>query len=83
MPNTVSKYSDHDIESLEALKAIRATLSPRELSDIEEVIFLYTWNGKLYREMSQKTGYEQGYLKDIGSVFLKNWDAKLLKKTLN
>jgi hypothetical protein len=30
-------------------------------------VFLYTWDGKSYREIAQETNYQEGYLKDLGS----------------
>ncbi|MDB9374082.1 AAA-like domain-containing protein [Nodularia sphaerocarpa] len=77
MLNTVSKSSNHEIKSLEALKTIRAILSPRHLTYIEEIVFVYTWDGKLYREMSHETGYKEGYLKDIGSRLWLSLSQKL------
>ncbi len=53
--------------SQEALELVKTILAPRELSEIEEIVFLHTWNGKMYREMAQETQYQEGYLKDIGS----------------
>jgi hypothetical protein len=51
----------------ETLEVVRELLAPRQLSFIEEFVFLRSWNGKLYRDMAQETHYELGYLKSIGS----------------
>lgn len=55
------------IEIQEALDIVKQLLTPRPLSYIEELVFSYTWSGKLYREMALETQYEEGYLKDMGS----------------
>jgi hypothetical protein len=56
---------DMDVEV--ALKIVAKMLSPHQLSYVEELVFVRTWQGQLYREMALETGYEEGYLKDIGS----------------
>ncbi|MEA5575697.1 AAA-like domain-containing protein [Anabaena sp. UHCC 0451] len=63
------RQTNHQIRhsSQEPLELLKIILAPRELSDIEEMVFLHTWNGKMYREMAQETQYQEGYLKDIGS----------------
>jgi hypothetical protein len=50
-----------------ALELVRKMLAPKHLSYIEEIVLLDSWEGKLYREIAQERGYEEGYLKDIGS----------------
>lgn len=55
---------DIDREPLAYLKSI---LAPKELNNLEEIVFLSTWEGKRYREIAEDTGYQEGYLKDIGS----------------
>lgn len=50
-----------------ALDLIRQILEPQQLSYVEELVFVRTWQDQLYREMALETGYEEGYLKDIGS----------------
>lgn len=55
------------MENQEVLEALKDILAPKQLSYIEETVFLHTWNGKRYREMALETGYEEGYLKDIGA----------------
>ncbi len=55
------------MDSKQAL-AIVTQLSPGiDLTYVEEAVFLGTWEGKRYREMAIELGYEEGYLKDIGS----------------
>lgn len=51
----------------ETFEWITAILAPRKLSNVEEIVFRMTLMGKSYREMAGETGYDAGYLKDIGS----------------
>lgn len=57
----------HGTKSQAILETVKEILAPRQLSYIEEVVLLNSWEGKLYREIAQETEYEEGYLKDIGS----------------
>lgn len=54
-------------EGQESLETIKKILFPRTLSFIEEIVLLNSLKGRLYREIAQEIGYEEGYLKDIGS----------------
>lgn len=67
---------DIDIDQ-KPLKFLRKILAPKELSKIEAIVFLYSWDGKLYREMAQETEYQEGYLKDIGSQLWLSLSDKL------
>lgn len=50
-----------------ALEIVKQILAPQQLSYVEELVFIRTWQDQRYREMAVDTGYEEGYLKDIGS----------------
>ncbi|MFM2060894.1 MAG: hypothetical protein RLZZ507_564 [Cyanobacteriota bacterium] len=63
--------------SQELLELVQTIVAPRKLSDIEEIVFLHTWNGKMYREMAEETKYQEGYLKDIGSQLWLSLSEKL------
>lgn len=63
--------------SHEALQFVQTILAPRELSDLEKIVFLDTWNGKMYRNMAEETGYQEGYLKDVGSRMWVSLSQKL------
>ncbi len=74
------------MKSQESLKVVRRILAPRILSYIEEIVLLQALEGRLYREIAQEIGYEEGYLKDIGSRLWFDLSEKLghevTKKTL-
>ena len=63
--------------SQEALGFVKTILAPKELTDLEEIVFLDTWDGKIYREMAVETGYQEGYLKDIGCQLWLSLSEKL------
>lgn len=50
-----------------ALEVVKQILAPQPLTYVEQLVFLRTWQNQLYREMAVDTGYEESYLKDIGS----------------
>jgi hypothetical protein len=58
---------DRPMTNDQALEIISRILAPKQLSHVERVVFLESWSGKLYREIAAITGYELGYIKDVGS----------------
>ncbi|MFH7242630.1 MAG: AAA-like domain-containing protein [Spirulina sp.] len=60
-----------------ALDLVRQILDPQQLSYVEELVFVRTWQDQLYREMAIDTGYEEGYLKDIGSKLWQTLSQRL------
>lgn len=63
---------DGDLTVENALDVVRHIFAPSELSYVEELVFVRTWEGQRYREMALDSGYEEGYLKDVGA---KLWSA--------
>ncbi|MBE9112144.1 AAA-like domain-containing protein [Nodosilinea sp. LEGE 07298] len=55
------------MDGKQALSIVRQLAPGIDLTYVEEAVFLGTWEGKRYREMAIELGYEEGYLKDIGS----------------
>ncbi|MEQ9554069.1 MAG: AAA-like domain-containing protein [Coleofasciculus sp. G3-WIS-01] len=51
----------------ETLEWVKTILAPRKLSPVEEIVLDRALSGKLYREIAKETGYDSGYIKDIGS----------------
>lgn len=70
----------------ENLTWVKSILAPRQLSTIEELVFCMSLRGDLYREISQATGYDTGYLKDVGSrlwlALSQKLDCEVNKKNL-
>lgn len=63
----MTSSSPQSLDMNAALEIVRQILAPQQLSYVEELVFIRTWQDQLYREMAVDTGYEEGYLKDIGS----------------
>ncbi|MBD2459808.1 AAA-like domain-containing protein [Oscillatoria sp. FACHB-1407] len=51
----------------EALNIVKQLLEPKSLNSIQEIIFLESWVGKLYREIALEAGYDLDYVKEVGS----------------
>ena len=75
------------METQKALDRIKQILAPEQLSYVEELVFTYTLSGKRYRDMSVETGYEEGYLKDVGSrlwsLLSECLDCRVTKKNVH
>ena len=59
-----------------ALEIVQDILYQGRLSKVQEIVFRQSWEGKSYQEMATESGYEVGYITDVGS---KLW--QLLSKT--
>jgi hypothetical protein len=42
-------------------------LSPPQLNDVQSVVLLETWAGHSYREIAEQLGYQNDYIKQVGS----------------
>ena len=51
----------------DSLELVKHILAPKELSSIEEVIFLNAWDGRAYREIAREQQYDESYIRDIGA----------------
>jgi hypothetical protein len=51
----------------ESLDRINALLHPKQLSYVQEMVFLQSWQGKMYREIATESGYDIDYIKEVGS----------------
>ena len=59
----------------EALIILDTALEQKFLNNVQELVFHQSWLGKTYLEMSENSGYNSNYIKDVG---YKLW--KLLSK---
>jgi len=66
-PSLFTNFDPLYMEAQQVLDRLKQIVAPKQLSFIEETVFLQAWGGKRYRDMALETGYEEGYLKDIGS----------------
>lgn len=51
----------------EALAILDRLLQPKTLTQIQELVFRQTWVGDSYGEMAEQSGYDEDYIKDVGS----------------
>jgi len=51
----------------EKLQKVVEQLLQRKLSQIEQKVLAFSWDGQSYKEIEDNTGYVIGYLRDIGS----------------
>jgi WD40 repeat protein len=64
----------------EALLLVEQVCDNQCLNQAQEIVFRYAWEGKSYAEMAQDTGYDAGYLKDIGSKLWQSLSGALGQK---
>src|SRR6476646_4938785 len=51
----------------EALAIVERILPQGRFNKIQEAIFRQSWDGKSYTDIARVSGYDAGYIKDIGS----------------
>jgi WD40 repeat protein len=51
----------------EALALLDAVLQPERLSDVQSLVFRHSWEGRTYTEIATVTGYDDDYVRDVGS----------------
>jgi hypothetical protein len=51
----------------DALDLVHRILEPKRLSYIQELVFLQSWTGKIYRQIAAESGYDLDYIKEVGS----------------
>jgi WD40 repeat protein len=70
----------------EALAILDESLKPKMLSQIQEFVFRQTWAGDSYAMMADQSGYDEDYIKEVGSRLWKLLsqvlDVKVTKNTL-
>ena len=54
------------------LELVHKILEPKRLSYIQELVFLQSWTGKIYRQIAAESGYDLDYIKEVGSQL---WSA--------
>jgi WD40 repeat protein len=51
----------------DALEILDGLLRPKVLTQIQEFVFRQTWAGDSYAAMAERSGYDEDYIKDVGS----------------
>jgi WD40 repeat protein len=52
----------------EALAVMNTLLQGQKLRDVQTQVFRYSWEGLTYPAIAQKTGYDTGHIRDVGSA---------------
>jgi AAA ATPase domain len=55
----------------EALEILDGLLKPKVLTQIQEFVFRQTWVGNSYAAMADRSGYDEDYIKEVGSQLWK------------
>lgn len=55
----------------EALQILDEVLRQDSLSNIQEMIFRYSWEGRKYPDIAETLGYDANYIKDVGAKLWK------------
>ncbi|MFP5273540.1 AAA-like domain-containing protein [Coleofasciculus sp.] len=75
------------MDSTEALTVLSTILRDPPLSNIQEQVFHYTWQGLTYTEISAKIGYEESYIRDVGAKLWQRlshiFGQKITKNNIN
>lgn len=50
----------------EALEIAQSVLDQGSLSKVQEIVFRQSWEGQSYLEIARNSGYELGYIRDVG-----------------
>lgn len=50
----------------EAIALVEQLLERRRLTKVQEIVFRQSWAGQTYSEMAVESGYDLGYIKDVG-----------------
>ncbi|BAU64279.1 hypothetical protein STA3757_16500 [Stanieria sp. NIES-3757] len=64
----------------EALKILQSSFEPKGLNDLQEMVFLYAWQGKTYEEIAVILDYDTDYIRQIGSLLWRSLSQALKEK---
>jgi hypothetical protein len=65
----------------EAIALIEQLLQQGRLTKVQEIVLRQSWAGQTYSEMAVESGYDCGYIKDVGSVALSSFRRKSYQKS--
>jgi hypothetical protein len=64
----------------EALVILQSSFEPKGLNDLQEMVFLYAWQGKTYEEIAVILDYDTDYIRQIGSLLWRSLSHALKTK---
>ena len=70
----------------EALELVESAIKPKQLTDLQEMVFSLSWVGKSYVQIADETGYGQDYVRHVGqqlwTILSEAFDVRVGKSTL-
>ena len=73
-PNQPETISD------EVLSLVHQALTPHGLSHIQETVLSMCWQGETYQSISEASGYDDNYIRAVGSQLWQNLSTTLGQK---
>lgn len=71
---------------VEALNLVKRILIPDGISHVQEIVFKYSWEGRLYPQIAKDAGYHPEYIRDVGAQLWRALstalDQKVTKKNV-
>lgn len=64
----------------EALNMVKKILSPDDISHVQEIVFRYSWEGRLYPQIAKDAGYHPEYIRDVGAQLWRALSTALNQK---
>ncbi len=64
----------------EALALVKNILMPDSISHVQEIVFKYSWEGRLYPQIAKDAGYHPEYIRDVGAQLWRALSAALDQK---
>ncbi|MEO1590335.1 MAG: AAA-like domain-containing protein [Cyanobacteria bacterium J06632_22] len=64
----------------EALNLVKSILAPDGISHVQEIVFRYSWEGRLYPQIAEDAGYHPEYIRDVGAQLWRSLSTALGQK---
>ncbi|MEO1401413.1 MAG: AAA-like domain-containing protein [Cyanobacteria bacterium J06635_1] len=64
----------------EALELVKKIVAPETLSYVQEIVFKFSWEGRLYPQIAKDAGYHPEYIRDVGAQLWRSLSDSLGQK---
>ncbi|MEM9908846.1 MAG: serine/threonine protein kinase, partial [Cyanobacteria bacterium P01_D01_bin.44] len=64
----------------EALALVKSIVAPERLSYVQEIVFKFSWEGRLYPQIAKDAGYHPEYIRDVGAQLWRSLSDSLGQK---
>ncbi|MEM8805254.1 MAG: AAA-like domain-containing protein [Cyanobacteria bacterium P01_G01_bin.38] len=64
----------------EALALVKSIVAPETLSYVQEIVFKFSWEGRLYPQIAKDAGYHPEYIRDVGAQLWRSLSDSLGQK---